>query len=368
MYFAIPDFSSTSNTIPPDGSSEPATATCIASAQPYAEMDGTYTTTGSHFSTGQCDTRSTTWCFRRQTLPITPPGASSWLSRTASNNYDATTGNYLGSTSTTVSGTPILGEYVSITAPYSFVTSAYFVASVAANNWTLAGSNDGGSTYTFLHDVSGANLVGNTTDFYDSRASGFTNTTAYSSYILIFTNVPGGGGAALSLWNLFAPLTPCFAKGTRILCEDGYRLVESLRKGTMVKTLKHGYKPITMIGTSTIRNPAHTERIRERLYRYPKHELLLTGGHAVLVDSVNGEQMARIMSSYKGLYSTEGQGRLLSRDDDNAEPYAIAGTYEVYNFVLEGPHENTNYGVYANGLLVESSFRSWVERTMRLIE
>ena len=55
-------------------------------------------------------------------------------------------------------------------------------------------------------------------------------------------------------------------------------------------------------------------------------------------------------------------------DDDAAEPYAVAGTYEVYNFVLEGPHENTNYGVYANGLLVESSFRSWVERTMRLIE
>ena len=79
-------------------------------------------------------------------------------------------------------------------------------------------------------------------------------------------------------------------------------LVESLRKGTMVKTMKHGYKPITMIGTSTIRNPAHAERIRERLYRYPKHELLLTGGPAVLVDSVNGEQMARIMSSYKGVY------------------------------------------------------------------
>jgi hypothetical protein len=160
----------------------------------------------------------------------------------------------------------------------------------------------------------------------------------------------------------------CFAKGTRILCEDGYKAIETLRKGTMVKTLHHGFKPITMIGTSTLNNPGHTERIRERLYIYPKHELIMTGGHAVLLDSINGEQIKRILTSLKKMYFTEGKIRLLAMDDDEAEPYRISGPIEIYNFVLESPVENSNYGIYANGVLVESSFRSWIERTMRLIE
>ena len=129
-----------------------------------------------------------------------------------------------------------------------------------------------------------------------------------------------------------------------------------------VKTLKHGYRAITLMGTSVIRNPAGSERVRDRLYIYPKENLVLTGGHSVLLDEVSGTQLARIKDSFGKIHFTEGKIRLLAKDDDEAEPYLKKGPFPIYNFVLEAPNEHTNYGVFANGKLVESSFPYWVKK------
>jgi hypothetical protein len=147
-----------------------------------------------------------------------------------------------------------------------------------------------------------------------------------------------------------------------IQCEGGSVPVEELKVGMKVKTLKHGYKAITLMGTSTLRNPGGSERIRNRLYVYPKENLVLTGGHSVLVDDVSGDQLNRIKKSFGGVFFTEGKLRLLAMDDETAEPYLAKGTFPIYNFVLEAPNENTNYGVFANGKLVESSFPYWVKK------
>jgi hypothetical protein len=159
----------------------------------------------------------------------------------------------------------------------------------------------------------------------------------------------------------------CFGKGTLIQCEGGSVPVEDLKVGTLVKTLKHGYRAITFVGTSTIHNRADSERVRERLYVYPKENLVLTGGHSVLLDDVSGDQLNRIKRSFGGVFFTEGKIRLAAMDDETAEPYLAKGTFPIYNFVLEAPNENTNYGVYANGKLVESSFPYWVKK-MKLLE
>jgi quercetin dioxygenase-like cupin family protein len=154
----------------------------------------------------------------------------------------------------------------------------------------------------------------------------------------------------------------CFGKGTLIQCEGGSVPVEELKTGMMVKTLKHGYKAITLMGTSTLRNPGGSERVRERLYVYPKENLILTGGHSVLLDDVSGDQLNRIKKSFGGVFFTEGKIRLMAMDDETAEPYLTKGIFPIYNFVLEAPNENTNYGVFANGKLVESSFPYWVKK------
>lgn len=158
------------------------------------------------------------------------------------------------------------------------------------------------------------------------------------------------------------PEAVCFGKGTLIQCEGGSVPVEELKTGMKVKTLKHGYKAITLMGTSTIRNRGGSERIRDRLYVYPKENLVLTGGHSVLLDDVSGDQLNRIKRSFGSVFFTEGKIRLMAMDDEMAEPYLTKGTFPIYNFVLEAANENTNYGVYANGKLVESSFPYWVKK------
>jgi hypothetical protein len=154
----------------------------------------------------------------------------------------------------------------------------------------------------------------------------------------------------------------CFGKGSMIQCEGGSIPVEELKVGTKVKTLKHGYKAVTLLGTSVIRNRADSERVRERLYIYPKENLILTGGHSVLLDEVSGTQLERIKESFGNLFFTEGKIRLMAMDDDEAEPYLKKGPFPIYNFVLEAPNDHTNYGVFANGKLVESSFPYWVKK------
>ena len=40
--------------------------------------------------------------------------------------------------------------------------------------------------------------------------------------------------------------------------------------------------------------------------------------------------------------------------DERAEPWASEGTYTIWHFALENEDIKMNYGVYANGLLVET--------------
>ena len=168
-------------------------------------------------------------------------------------------------------------------------------------------------------------------------------------------------------YNLYPADTVCFAKGSRILCDTGLVAVEDLKVGTKVKTLRNGYRAVTLVGKGLIYNSNNsgTERVRERLYRYPKENLVLTGGHSVLLDSVSGDQMQTIKKSFGDLYLTEGKIRLMAMDDPEAELYPVQGTHEIYNFALST--EDKNYGVYANGKLVECSFPYWIKKGMTLV-
>jgi hypothetical protein len=40
--------------------------------------------------------------------------------------------------------------------------------------------------------------------------------------------------------------------------------------------------------------------------------------------------------------------------DERAEPWNSEGEYTIWHFALENEEEKYNYGVYANGLLVET--------------
>ena len=153
----------------------------------------------------------------------------------------------------------------------------------------------------------------------------------------------------------------CFNEGTTILTNNGYIKIENLKEGDMVKTLKHDFVPISKIYSSKLNNPEHNERIADRLYilskeKYPElnEDLILTGGHALLVDQLTKEEIESMLKILDTIYMTDGKLRLLACIDNNAMIYNKSGEFNIWHIALENINENTNYGIYANGLLVES--------------
>lgn len=158
---------------------------------------------------------------------------------------------------------------------------------------------------------------------------------------------------------------PCFLEGSKILCEvDGqevYVAIENLRNGTLVKTSRNGYKRVECIGKGLIYNPGNTDRTENRLYKcspskYPEliGDLYITGCHSILVDTITYTEKAATLKSLGRIFITDKKYRLMASIDERALPWNSEGTYTIWHFALENTDIRMNYGVYANGLLVES--------------
>ena len=84
---------------------------------------------------------------------------------------------------------------------------------------------------------------------------------------------------------------------------------------------------------------------------------MITGCHSILVedDRTPPEIMekTRELTGYERLL-TDNKIRLMACLDELAEPYQEEGIFDIWHFALEHFDEHMNYGVYANGLLVES--------------
>ena len=177
--------------------------------------------------------------------------------------------------------------------------------------------------------------------------------------------------------------TICFKEGSKILClnknlEEEYIPIENLRKDDLVKTLKHGYKAIDMIGKSEIYHSALQERIHNQLYKcsqskYPEifEPLIITGHHSILVnDFVSDEQREKTSKELGDIYETDEKYRLPACVDKRASVYETPGSYTIYHLALENDNYYMNYGIYANGLLVETCSKRYLKElsNMTLIE
>ena len=161
------------------------------------------------------------------------------------------------------------------------------------------------------------------------------------------------------------PATPCFLEGTKILCQvdgvDTYVQVDQLKPGTLVKTSLDGYKPVVLVGHGSIQNPGDDERSENRLYKcstsnYPDltDDLYITGCHSILEFPITERQKESIINHLGNLFVTDKKYRLMACVDERAEPWNSKGLYNIWHFALEHHDVKMNYGVYANGLLVET--------------
>ena len=181
----------------------------------------------------------------------------------------------------------------------------------------------------------------------------YTVTSGVAELYLYFTNV----------------VLTCFLEGTKILTNKGYKKIEELKKGDLVKTLSSGYKKIDMIGYKNMWNPASDERIKDQLYVYKKNkmeevfeDLVLTGCHSVLIDRFEtSEKREKVRKLLGGIFITEKKARLPACLDERAEVYKKEGLHTIYHVALENEDYYNNYGIYANGLLVESCSKRYLK-------
>jgi hypothetical protein len=171
---------------------------------------------------------------------------------------------------------------------------------------------------------------------------------------------------------------PCFYENTQILTDKGYKYIKDLRKGDFIKTLKHDYKPIYMIGKKEMYHHSTQERIKNQLYKcsqceYPEvfEDLIITGCHSILVDNFTSEEQKKNVIEVNGkICITDNKYRLPACADPRASVYEEKGTYIIYHIALENNDYYMNYGIYANGLLVETCSKRYLKElsNMTLID
>lgn len=190
-----------------------------------------------------------------------------------------------------------------------------------------------------------------------------------SDFVYNYFNPPGTN--TLYVNYVYDPL--CFAHGTKILClnadlEDEYIPIEKLTSGSIVKTYKHGYRKIYLIGKGHMLNDVN--RPHSCMYTMKKTEsngliedLTLTGGHSILVDDMCDETKSKV---------TELLGSLMTIDDKFLHVCSIHPDFEqvqdhevktYYHFVLRNDDDNDKrFAVYANGILAETpSFNQFIK-------
>ena len=160
-----------------------------------------------------------------------------------------------------------------------------------------------------------------------------------------------------------SPNPPCFNENTKILClneksQEEYIAIQNLKKGDLVKTYLHGYKKIVLIGNNTlINNPNSWTKCMYRMKKEENEEdLIVTGGHSILVDELNDiDKTNQKLVARK--VKVDGKLLLWAGQSSRFEKLNDKNKYTYYHLVLEDEKTDNNrrYGIYANGVLAETT-------------
>ena len=199
-------------------------------------------------------------------------------------------------------------------------------------------------TYSFQEAPISSAILGNILYLLSSNTP--VSTTYYNTYQL----------------SISFSMTPiCFLKGTYIYTNEGYKQIETLKKGDLVNTFKDNYVAIDTIVEEEIYHDASRPRNKCQLFKldYPEYpqllkELYITGAHSILVGKLSEKQKEQILRDYGKVYATDLFDRLPAYIDERAKVHEESGTYTIFHLALENENMHSNYGIFANGLLVES--------------
>jgi hypothetical protein len=124
-----------------------------------------------------------------------------------------------------------------------------------------------------------------------------------------------------------------------------------------------------MIGQKKMYHSADKKRIKDQLYRCSKYnypdifeDLVITGAHSILMDNFTSENQRTDTVNILGkIYVTDRKYRIPVCVDDRATVYETVGEYTIYHLALDNDDYYMNYGIYANGLLVETCSKRYLK-------
>jgi hypothetical protein len=321
---------------------------------------------------------------------------STYINLTTTNTYvaagswtdAAANANLTGTPTSLTSGNPgATWATIATNTPYilsAFNAALYSPSSASAEYGytTSAGLFTPGYTYQILQNTqSGATATTQVVAYKGASP----NYNSYNINTFAMTNNSGANpisasiNASTGILSYTLAGAPCFLEGTKILClknnVEQYRPIETLRKGDLVKTIYNGYVPIYMIGTTSLYNPGNDYRVVNRLYKCPKEnypslfeDLYITGCHSILVPSMTDDQWENTKAVNRNVFVTDNHFRLIACADEKALPLNKEGFMNIYHIGLEHHDYYMNYGIYANGLLVEScSIDCLIYSSMRIL-
>jgi len=267
---------------------------------------------------------------------------------------------------------------------YAISTFNVYKSTDYGSSWNVVTGSGMGMHTDVATDSAGTNVIvcGSSTVYYTKNGGTTWSSYTLSNQSLVTISSDGltmyaypSSSTSLYQFQYPAPII-CFHESTKILTNQGYRSIHDLRKGDLIQTADHGFVPIEIIGRREIYHPTNTQdRIKDQLYlcsrsKYPAlfEDLIITGCHSILVKQFDSpEQRDQTECLLGDIYVTDNHYRLPACLDNRADVYDKPGDYAIYHFALENADYYMNYGVYANGLLVESCSRRFMHELAQMV-
>ena len=78
-------------------------------------------------------------------------------------------------------------------------------------------------------------------------------------------------------------------------------------------------------------------------------------------DTITDVQRDKTIELLGRIFVTDKKYRLMACVDERSTPYDQQGTFNIYHLALENTEYYQNYGIYANGLLVETCSKRYMK-------
>lgn len=216
--------------------------------------------------------------------------------------------------------------------------------------------------------ITGLNNVGES-KIYTNISNGFTFSTTSGTQTI---------GLKTYNWNITdANLTItlsgiiCYNKDTTVLTKihdiEQYIKIQDLIPGNLIKTYKHGFKPLKYLLNANVMT---SDDVLNSMYIIKKdstnnlnEDLIVSGGHYLLVDNIDKELIDKKPKIYKNPIKIDDKKCMLVCDSKEAQRLEENKSYEIYHIILEG--ENERYGIFVNGGFLSETTSEKVLRKFR---